>query len=54
MITVYLVGLPLAFGGALMGMPVYIVFLMAMFEEFVKFLVALRRVLANKWANTIV
>ncbi|MCL1995281.1 MAG: MATE family efflux transporter [Defluviitaleaceae bacterium] len=54
MITMYLVGLPLAFFGAIMGMSIYIVFLMAMCEEVVKFLVALRRVLSDKWANTIV
>ena len=52
--TVYLIGLPMAFLGAFMGMPIHIIFLMSQTEEVVKFFIALKRTLGNGWANTIV
>lgn len=51
---VYLVGLPLAFLGAYLGLPIYLVFLMASGEEAAKFFFGVKRVYSNKWANTIV
>ena len=52
--TVYLIGIPLAFIGAWIGLPIYIVFLMVNVEEIVKMIISLRRVLSNIWAKTIV
>ncbi|MCL1989156.1 MAG: MATE family efflux transporter [Firmicutes bacterium] len=52
--TVYLIGVPFAFLGASLGLPVYLVFSMAMLEEIVKSILVLKRVLSLKWAVTIV
>lgn len=52
--TVYLIGLPLVFLGAIIGLPIYFVFFMVNIEEIVKMFISLRRVLSNKWAKTIV
>lgn len=53
-ITVYLLGLPLAFFSALIGLPIYIVYLMISVEELVKLIISGKRMRTNNWANTIV
>ncbi|MCL2016466.1 MAG: MATE family efflux transporter [Defluviitaleaceae bacterium] len=52
--TVYLVGVPLGFLGAFLGLPVYWVFSLVMLDEIVKSIFALRRVLSKIWVKTIV
>ena len=52
--TVYLIGLPLGFAGAIMGLPVHVVYLLMMSEELTKLVIALRRVLGYRWANKLV
>jgi len=48
--AVWLVGVPLAFIGALvLKIPVYYVFLLVSLEEVVKFLVSIPRILSKKW-----
>ena len=53
-ITMYLIGLPLAFLGAYLGFPIYIVFIFVTAEEVIKLFFALKRVLKNGWAKTLV
>ncbi|MCL1998470.1 MAG: MATE family efflux transporter [Turicibacter sp.] len=54
MITVYAIGVPLAFLGARMGLPVYLVFLLAMSDEVIKSIIAFWRILSKKWVQTLV
>ncbi len=53
--TVWLVGVPLAvIGGLVLHLPVYIVYLLVMSEEMVKYLVGLWRVRSKRWINNLV
>jgi Na+-driven multidrug efflux pump len=53
--TVWLVGVPLAvIGGLVLHLPVYIVYLIVMSEEMVKYLVGLWRVRSKRWINNLV
>ena len=52
--TVWLVGVPMAFLGALvLKLPVYFVYPLVTAEEFVKFGVGIRRLLSGKWLNNL-
>lgn len=52
--ALWLVGIPLSFiGGLKMGLPIFIVFALAMSEEFLKFGVGVRRVLSRKWVRNL-
>ena len=54
-ISVWLVGLPLAFLGAYyLGLPVYFTLLLVNLEEVFKFSVGIRRVLKNGWARSVI
>ena len=52
--TIYLIGVPLAFIGAWLGFPIYVVFMLVNIEELVKLIISLRRVFTDVWARTIV
>lgn len=53
--TVWLIGVPLVFIGALiLKLPVYIVVIMAHIEEVIKGLICLKRFLSKKWINNII
>lgn len=53
--TVWLVGVPMAFFGAIvLGMPIHLILLMSYGEEVSKAIVSGLRVKSNKWANTLV
>ncbi len=53
--TVWLVGVPLAvIGGLVLHLPVYLVYLLVMSEEMVKYLVGLWRVRSKRWINNLV
>ena len=52
--TMYLIGVPLAFISAYMGMPIYIIYLLISVEEIVKMIFVIRKIFSNSWANTIV
>lgn len=54
-LSVWLIGVPLAFLGALyFNMPIYMIVLLVHTEELFKFLMSIKRVFGNKWAKTIV
>lgn len=54
MSCVYLIGVPLAFLGALYWqLPIYIVLLLVSMEEMVKVVIGLRRLVSNKWINDV-
>ncbi len=53
--ALWLIAVPLSyFGGLVLGLPVYLVYLLASSEEFIKLLFGLKRVLSNKWINNVV
>ncbi|RPJ37842.1 MAG: MATE family efflux transporter, partial [Chloroflexi bacterium] len=53
--TVWLVGVPLALmGGLVLHLPVYVVYLMVMAEEAVKYAIGLWRVRSRKWVHNLV
>lgn len=52
---VWIIGIPLAFlGGIFLGLPIYIVYAMVMFEEVYKFILGIRRYRQKKWLKNIV
>ena len=52
---VWIIGIPLAFlGGIFLGLPIYIVYAMVMFEEVYKFILGIRRYRKKKWLKNIV
>lgn len=55
MCCVYLIGVPMAFIGALvLGLPIYVVVLMVSLEELVKCILGIRRVRTGVWARNLV
>jgi Na+-driven multidrug efflux pump len=53
--VVWLIGVPLAFTGALLlHLPVYLVVLLVHVEEFVKLFLMTYRFLSNKWVRNLV
>jgi putative MATE family efflux protein len=51
---VWLVGVPLAFLGAFMGMPIHYVVALSYFEEFLKMFVSIPRYRSKKWINNLI
>ena len=52
---VWMIGIPFAFlGGIFLGLPIYIVYAMVMFEEVYKFILGIRRYRQKKWLQNIV
>ena len=52
---VWIIGIPLAFlSGIFLGLPIYIVYAMVMFEEVYKFILGIRRYRQKKWLKNIV
>ncbi|MCT4634505.1 MAG: MATE family efflux transporter [Firmicutes bacterium] len=51
---VWLVGVPLAFLGAFMGLPIYYVVALSYFEEFLKMFVSIPRYRSKKWINNLI
>ena len=54
MATVYLVALPLIFGGAWMGLPVFVLYAFAQIEELVKLVIMAWRYTRGKWAHGVI
>jgi len=53
--SVWFIGIPMAFlGSKFLQLPIYWTFALVYLEEFFKFFLSGKRVLSNKWANTIV
>lgn len=53
--ALWLIAVPLAYlGGLVLGLPVYLVYLLASSEEIIKLIFGLKRVLSNKWINNVV
>lgn len=51
---VWIVGVPLAFLGAFMGMPIHYVVALSYFEEFLKMFVSIPRYKSKKWINNLI
>lgn len=51
---VWLVGVPLAFLGAYLGIPIYYVVALSYFEEFLKMFVSIPRYKSRKWINNLI
>lgn len=51
---VWLVGVPLAFLGAFMGLPIHYVVALSYFEEFLKMFVSIPRYRSKKWINNLI
>ena len=54
MATVYLVALPLVFGGALLGLPVFVLYALVQAEELVKLSIMSWRYTRGKWAHGVI
>lgn len=54
MATVYLIGLPIAFGSAFLGMPIWLIYALIHLEELIKLVIVLFRYRSGKWAREVI